>query len=106
VRQLAAAFINKGASLASCARALAHPIEDNAAKEKIQAAQEHVKQLLFSVYPAPDDYEPEKLVAQQKEKIRQYQEETRSKYSIGDITPISLRCVCQKFLNPLHIVEK
>jgi hypothetical protein len=58
---------------------LAHPIEDNAAKEKIQAAQEHVKQLLFSVYPAPDDYELEELVAQQKEKIIEYQEETRSK---------------------------
>ena len=58
--------------------ALDHPIEDAAFKEKIQAAKARVKMTLHSVYPAPSDYELEDAVKKQKEKIAQYQEESRN----------------------------
>jgi len=52
--------------------ALEHPIEDAGIKEKIQAGQDHIKMMLFSVYPAPSDYELEDEVKTQKEKIEEY----------------------------------
>jgi hypothetical protein len=59
--------------------ALEHPIGDNATRAKIQASQDHIKQLLVSVYPAPSDYELEDLVKNQKEKIALYLSEIRNK---------------------------
>ncbi|MBN2320640.1 MAG: hypothetical protein JXR49_16290 [Acidobacteria bacterium] len=52
--------------------ALDHTIDDAAFKEKLQARQTHIKQVLVSVYPAPSDYELEDAVKKQKEKIEQY----------------------------------
>jgi len=55
--------------------ALDHPVEDEAVWEKIETAKERVKMTLFSVYPAPSDFELDELVKKQKENIAQYQEE-------------------------------
>ena len=55
--------------------ALDHPIDDKAFKEKVQASQTHIKQVLVSVYPAPSDYELEEAVKKQREKIEQYRAE-------------------------------
>lgn len=55
--------------------ALDHSIEDNAVRDKIQAAKSQVKMTLTSVYPAPSDFELDELVKKQKEKIVQYQKE-------------------------------